>query len=153
MCLTLIYGYYVFFIESASTSVPSPTNTRLDSFNKFITQVSELTRKGLSDADMYVIDRISTKWTKDPLLTTLPSISVASNTQASSSNEGPTDLNYSGFLQMGRKNMAIINGVEYEKGEELISGDYTIRSITPLEVVLIKKGANKTVTIPLIETP
>lgn len=153
MCLTLIYGYYVFFIESSSKSFSTPTTTRLDSFNKFITQVSELTRKGLSDADMYVIDKIATKWTKDPLLTTVSTLDVSRDPEEPFANGGPSGLNYSGFLQMGKSHMAIINGVEYEAGDVLISGDYTIRSISPLQVVLIKRGARTTVTIPLVETP
>ena len=153
MCLTLIYGYYVFFIEPSSQSFSSPTNTRLESFNKFITQVSELTRKGLSDSDMYVIDKIATKWTKDPLLTTVSTPDVNRGLQEQPTTGDPSGLNYSGFLQMGRTNMAIINGVEYEAGDVLISGDYTIRSISPLQVVLIKRGARTTVTIPLVETP
>jgi hypothetical protein len=61
-------------------------------------------------------------------------------------------LSYSGFLQMGAKRMAIINGMEYEEGEMLPVSGYFIRSITPKSVVIGKIGASISHVLPLDET-
>ena len=55
------------------------------------------------------------------------------------------DLNvsYTGFMQMGDKKFAIINGIEYTSGDRLEQGDYIVRSITPRQVVIVSTGSSK----------
>jgi hypothetical protein len=55
------------------------------------------------------------------------------------------DLNvsYTGFLRMGDKRFAIINGVEYASGDRLDQGEYMVSSITPSQVVIVSTGRSK----------
>jgi hypothetical protein len=66
--------------------------------------------------------------------------------------EEKPDLHYSGYLQLGAKRMAIINGMEYEEGEMLPASGYFIRSISPKSVVVGKIGESKSHVLPLDET-
>jgi hypothetical protein len=60
---------------------------------------------------------------------------------------------YTGFLRMGDKRLAIINGMEYEVGEILEPGGFTIRSISPSRVVIAPPGRKKkTLILPMEET-
>lgn len=47
-----------------------------------------------------------------------------------------TDYVYQGYLAMNGARMAVIDGREYRPGEELLDGNFRVRSITPMRVVL-----------------
>ncbi|MGD8881179.1 MAG: general secretion pathway protein GspB, partial [Desulfobacterales bacterium] len=53
------------------------------------------------------------------------------------------EVSYTGFMQMGDKKLAIINGVEYAAGDRLEQGDYILQSITPSRVVIVPTGRSK----------
>ena len=52
-------------------------------------------------------------------------------------------VTYTGFMKMGDKTFAIINGVEYAAGDSLEQGDYMVRSITPDQVVIVSSRDSK----------
>jgi hypothetical protein len=52
-------------------------------------------------------------------------------------------VSYTGFMKMGDKTFAIINGVEYAAGDPLEQGDYMVRSITPSQVVIVSARDSK----------
>ena len=52
---------------------------------------------------------------------------------------------------MGAKNIAILNGLEYEEGEELEKSGFIIRKIFPEQVIIEIKGKQKEIAIPLEE--
>ena len=53
---------------------------------------------------------------------------------------------------MGSRYMAIINGTEYEAGEELEKGGFTIGNIYPNRVIIVLRGGKVKHSIPLEET-
>jgi hypothetical protein len=58
---------------------------------------------------------------------------------------------YTGFLNMGSRNLAIINGNEYEKGEKLPDSGHIVEEIYPNRVVFGIKGSKKKITVKLEE--
>jgi hypothetical protein len=57
---------------------------------------------------------------------------------------------YSGFLQMGQKRLAIINGMEYETGDRLEPGGFLLKSISPTRVVIAPRGKkSKSISLPM----
>ena len=59
---------------------------------------------------------------------------------------------YTGYLRMGDKRLAIINGMEYEAGDILEPDGFIIRSISPRRVVIAPPGAKKnTIILPMEE--
>ena len=63
-----------------------------------------------------------------------------------------SELLYTGFLEMGDKRLAIINGTEYETGEKLEPGGFVIQSIRPNQVVISPEDRKtKTMILPLEE--
>ena len=108
-----------------------------------------MTKDGLSEIDAYIIENISAKWTKDPLLSTR-----RDNKYFTASSEIPEILKgitYSGYLQMGRRHLAIINGTEYETGEELEKEGFTVGKIYPNRVIIVLRGGEVKHSIPLEE--
>jgi hypothetical protein len=58
---------------------------------------------------------------------------------------------YNGFIEMGQRRLAVINGIEYQEGDNLALAGYRVVSISPVEVI-IESIHNKTkTTIPYVE--
>jgi hypothetical protein len=150
MVISLVYGFYVFFLEGPAERPFAETTSKLDTFNQFIANVAAMTKDGLSEIDAYIIENISAKWTKDPLLNTR-----RDNKYFSASSDIPEILKgitYNGYLQMGNRHLAIINGTEYEPGEELEKGGFTVGNIYPNRVIILLRGGKVKHSIPLEET-
>ena len=63
------------------------------------------------------------------------------------------NLVYSGFIELGSKRLAIINGMEYEAGDKLDPGGFTIKSILPTRVMLTSAQWGATpIVLPLQES-
>ena len=63
------------------------------------------------------------------------------------------NLVYSGFLEVGSKRLAIINGMEYEAGDKLDPGGFTIKSILPTRVMITSAPWGTTpIVLPLQES-
>jgi hypothetical protein len=158
MALTVVYGFYALFLENPSSGQPklAAAKNKLDTFNKFITSVATLVKGGISEEETYIIDNIPVKWTKDPLLNTKKE--VAFKPEKEKLDEAKKEATaqelgivYSGFLNMGNRNLAIINGIEYEKGENLPDGGHIVEQIYPNRVVVGMHGSKKKITVKLEE--
>ena len=152
MALTVVYGFYALFVDGPPrhSSAAGNSESRLEAFHKFITSVATMTKDGLSEIDSYIIEHIPAKWTTDPLLRTKGAIIIGPD----ETDGPPKELNlvYSGFLSMGDKSLAIINGMEYEAGESLPQTDYVVGKILPNRVVILSRGGRKRVSVPIEET-
>jgi hypothetical protein len=158
MALTVVYGFYALFLENPSAGIPklAASGNKLDTFNKFITSVAAMVKGGVSEEDTYIIDKIPVKWTKDPLLNTRTETTfkpekeklTEAKKEATARELG---MVYTGFLNMGSRNLAIINGNEYEKGEKLPDSGHIVEAIYPNRVVFGIQGSKKKITVKLEE--
>ena len=162
MLLTVVYGVYVLFFEgkgkSSATPIASVSATQqLENLNAFITKVAEASKAGLSKEDTYIISRAESAWKQDPLttveLTDRPEDEIKRQNQQVAQTAGPQlNVSYTGFMQMGDKKFAIINGLEYAAGDELEQGGFVVHSITPKQVVILSTdGSKKKFVFPLEE--
>ena len=151
MALSLVYGFFVFFIEAPGKKGAMGQSSKLESLNKFISHVAELTKESLSEIDSYIIEKAPKQWDKDPLLSSDTEFQFkAENTEADVS-ALKVNIKYTGYLNMGAKNFAILNGLEYEEGEELEKGGFILRKVYPERVIIVIKGKQEEITIPLEE--
>lgn len=159
MALTLVYGFYALFLENPAPGKPklaAPEN-KLDGYNEFITKVAALVKGGVSPEQAYIIEKIPDKWSRDPFLiiktegSFKPEKEKLTETQKEAS-ESKLDIVYSGFLNMGNRNLAIINGIEYEKGEKLPEGGQIVEQIYPDRVIIGRVGSKRKVTVKLEDT-
>jgi hypothetical protein len=150
MVLSLVYGFYVFYIESPGKKVAIGQNSKLESLNKFITHVANLTKESLSDTDSYIIEKAPKQWDKDPLLSSDSKYQFKAESTQADLLAMKINIKYTGYLKMGPKNIAILNGLEYEEGEELENSGFIIRKIFPEQVIIDIKG-KKEIAIPIEE--
>lgn len=147
MLLTVAYGIYAVFFEG-KTGKPTTISAskELENLNAFITKVAEASKAGLSKGDKYIIQRAETEWKQDPLisadLTDRPQDEL-NQQQAAREVDPRLKVSYTGFMQMGDKKFAIINGIEYASGDELEQGGFVVRKITPSQVVIVTTGRIK----------
>ena len=151
MALSIVYGVYVFFIETPGKKGAVGQNSKLESLNKFITHVAELTKESLSEIDSYIIEKAPQQWAKDPLLSSDSEFQFKAENTEGDVSALRVNIKYTGFLSMGAKNFAILNGLEYEEGEELKKGGFIVHKIYPERVIIVTKGKQEEITIPLEE--
>ena len=145
MILTILYGVYAFFIAPSSKK-PKPVSVSTEvmkvDVNKLMGDVSKVLKDGDSAiVDAYIVARAEEEWAADPFYTE----------NVSSGHTGEVKLVYTGYLEIGKRKIAIINGVDYQIGDELEMTGYTIRNINPSRVVVVDKRGRGEITVPLLE--
>jgi hypothetical protein len=153
MLLTVAYGIYALFFEgkgkgSATTFASVSATKQLENLNAFIAKIVDAAEIGLSKEDKYIISRAESPWKQDPLttveLTDRPQDEIMRQKQQVVQTTGPQlNVSYTGFMQMGDKKFAIINGLEYTTGDELEQGGFVVRRITPRQVVIFSSDRSK----------
>ena len=139
MVVVVLYGIYSFFFASSPKVASGNPKKQLDEINKFVMDVANALKDDFSEQQLYVLSQAKTEWRGDPfLITKQPQKTVVEekNTQNVSISTPKEHFVYSGFLQMGGRRLAIINGVEYELGNEVEKGEKIVKEIDPLRVVI-----------------
>ena len=151
--LAIAYGAYTLFLESPRKRSTVDTGINKGELNKMIADVAEnLSKEGLDKADAYIIARAEAEWKSDPFYkTVVRERRTARERKAVPVKLKKVPLTYSGYVEMGDKRVAIIDGIEYETGEELEVAGYIIERIEPLEVVIGHKKKRGTFTVPVVE--
>jgi len=149
--VAVIYAVYSLFMASPSKQTNIDTNKKKMGTIKFIANLSEgLDKDALQKTDIYIIARAEAEWEKDPFLKTeLAKESKIPNQPMPLEQE--VSFTYSGYIKMGDKKLAIINGVEYETGEELKLAGYIVERIEPLKVVIRGKEKQTIIIAPIKE--
>jgi hypothetical protein len=151
MLLSVVYGIYVWFLPSPQPAATVNDDHQQKALSAFITNVAEKATTGLSKNIAYVLQKAEAKWERDPLIRIEPK-----TTEEEEDSQQPvvsSKITYSGFLRMGDKRLAIINGMEYETGDRLEPSGFIIRSISPSRVVIALPGKKKkTINLPMEET-
>ena len=152
MLLTVLYGIYALFFEGKGGGVTEEeaavsSTVQLEQLNAFIDKIAKAATAGLSKEDTYIISRAETEWKQDPLitaeLTDKPRDEIDRQKQIIQAAGPRPNLTYTGFMQMGDKKFAIINGFEYAPGDQLQEGGYRVSSIMPNQVVVVSTDGSK----------
>lgn len=146
MILAILYGVYAFFIAPSSKrpkSISVSTDVKRVDTNKLMVDVSKVLKDDDSAiVDTYIVARAEEEWTNDPFYT---------ENVSSGQHTGEVKLVYIGYLEIGKRKIAIINGVDYQIGDELEMAGYRVKSISPSIVIVVNKEGQGKITIPLSE--
>ncbi len=151
MLLAVVYGLYIWFLPSPQQTAAKKDDNEQKRLSAFIIKVAEQTATGISKNMAYVLQKAEAKWERDPLIRIEPK-----TVEKEEDRQQPvlsSKMTYTGYLRMGDKRLAIINGTEYEAGDRLEPSGFIIRSISPSRVVIAPPGRKKkTIHLPLEET-
>lgn len=95
----------------------------------------------LQTKEKRALDQASAAWANSPF------IDRVTDTQPLTGR--PEPLLYTGFVQLGAHQFAILNGREYQVSDPVGTGDFRVEDIQPDHVVLISKSGGRRMTIAL----
>ena len=134
MLAAALYAALDFFILSPNrTETGGVENKSADLIGLMSKVAEELNKEGLSKAESYILQRAQTEWPADPFLGKKPAVAAEQTKGVRAKAE---DFIYSGYIGLGAKRLAIINGLEYETDEKLVTGEFAVRRIDPDRVIL-----------------
>lgn len=144
--VVVIYGAYDWLKPSAkkssSTAVSSavPPGAKMADTSAILDSAGSLSRDPSAKADAHIISRVGMDWRGDPFYAgKIPLAELASDSAkagAPGGTEKKADIVYTGYMKAGNRQVAVLNGNEYETGDTLMPQGYILRSISPSKVVL-----------------
>lgn len=150
--LALGYGALELLLPRANVA-PALKPQSVEGLNAFIGKVADATRVGAAETGAIVIQKAETAWKQDPFLEIQKAKAAEPAATRPKETARPPSLAYSGFIELGSKRLAIINGQEYEAGDKLNPGGLTIKSILPTRVVIEPApGEGAPIVLPLQES-
>jgi hypothetical protein len=95
-------------------------------------------------AERKVLERADHAWERNPFVQ-----ESAPENQAAIASAKEPEFRYSGFLSVGEKRLAILNGMEYREGDAVAGAGCVVRCIEPDKVVLVWTNNQATVEVPV----
>ena len=160
MVLVVLWGAYEVFLVSPEEAAETPGDVATvvektpDGASQFITDiVKKLPPREKIRRNQLVIEKAGLAWQKDPFI---PMEIIREDAPAIAKGDQAGDLfipgiSYSGFLQVGGRRLAVINGLEYEIDEIIEPGTYVLKQIFQDRVVIASVSGRKTFTVLLEE--
>jgi len=154
MSLVVMFGLYDFLFSSDVKKKPAVTVTDVAATQKFIAEVAGSLKDDFTKTNMYILSRAKDEWRRDPFWQKdrRPEAKAEAKEESVREIKVQESRVYTGYLEMGEQKLAIINGAEYELGDELGRGGPVVKNIDPKQVILAVPGTADEIILPLKET-
>ena len=153
MAIVILYAAFDYLAPRKIPGVDRAQKTA--ELQTFVTDLTAgLGKDSSKNLGALIFSRAEREWTQDPFLDSraYKSWSQVKVTAKEAGAAAPKiEFVYSGYLEVDRKRMAIINGMEYREGEGLDAKGYVLKSVSPSSVVIENRGIGATVNVPLLE--
>lgn len=154
MAILILYAAFDFLAPKKKPSAPNMTQKTAE-LSAFVADLTAgLGKDSSKNLGALIFSRAEREWTRDPFLDSraYKSWSQVKVTAKEAGAAAPKiEFVYSGYIEVDRKRMAIINGMEYREGEGLDTKGYVLKSVSPSSVVIENRGIGATVNVPLQE--
>jgi type II secretory pathway component PulC len=153
MGIVILYAAFNFLVPKKKVSAPNVTHNTAE-LNTFVTDLTAgLAKDTTKNLQVLIFSRAEKEWRQDPFLDakSYRSWSKAREPAKVGAAAPKIEFIYSGYLEVNRKRLAIINGMEYREGEELDVKGFVLKSVSPARVVIKNRAARATQTIPMQE--
>jgi hypothetical protein len=158
MCLTIVFGAYELLgTRGAKKAAPLPQANPTEELRKFVTDMTQkMVGDRMGNEYQQMVSQVAVEWTKDPFINSIAPIASKSSDPAVS--KQPADkatpspsFVLSGFLQMGKTKLAIINGMEYAVGDAIDTSGHYLQSISTENIVIGRTNGVEKIQLPLSE--
>lgn len=147
LCATAAVGAGIYYATGLLNSSKEAVEVKAKDYTPLITLVQVDLKKGeLTNREKNVVTAATNRWLRNPLR----SQPLVVEKQITETRQLPK---YTGFIDIGDRPIAIIDGTDYRVGETLQGGEFKLTSITPGHVELLLNGAKESITIPLEKPP
>jgi hypothetical protein len=146
--MAVLYGAYEIFFASPAEKKTQQAKVENTPMSKSL--VTVLTNSPLDKMDGYIIARAETDWKQNPFWdrNLYRQWTTKSDTKVA---QTAAKIIYSGYIEAGKKKMAIINGIEYSVGESLEIEGYVLRSIAPTKIKIVNRNTRNIIDVSLQE--
>ncbi|MCF8036965.1 MAG: hypothetical protein K9K62_08850, partial [Desulfobacteraceae bacterium] len=136
MIVALVYGAFELFLSPGENgSQQQDAGPDIETARQMEQEINtRISRADLNAEQAYILEMAGRQWQRDPFYV-LPKQEDITERQPETESS-PGKLKYTGYLEIGNTEMAIINGLEYRTGERLEQGGGMVRSISPRRVVI-----------------
>lgn len=154
VAVVIIYALFDFLFPKKKSGADMVQMS--EELNTFVTDLTGSLEKGTAkNTGTIIFSRAEKEWTNDPFLDgkALKAWNESKIVMARAA-EAPVqavEFIYSGYLEVGSRRMAIINGIEYNEGEVLDVKGYVLKSVSPSKVLIENRGIGATLNVPLQE--
>jgi hypothetical protein len=154
MAIAILYAAFVYL--APQKKIPGVDMAQKTAELKtFVTDLTAgLGKDSSKNLGALIFSRAEREWSQDPFLDSRAYKSwtqVKVTAKEAGAAAPKIEFVYSGYLEVDRKRMAIINGMEYREGEDLDTKGYVLKSVSPSSVVIENRGIGATVNVPLLE--
>jgi hypothetical protein len=145
MCLTIVYGAYELLGTRGTKKGAPPPSSKVDpteEVRKFATDMTQkLVAERTESQAQQKLNQASAQWTKDPFIQSTAPIDSKSpepvaQKEKTEKSEPTQAFAFTGFLQIGPTQLAIINGMEYAVGDTIDTSGHYLESISAEGVVI-----------------
>jgi len=163
MMLAILYGAYeLLFTGRKGPAAPVTAQSGAD-LTTFITDMGAVLGKDApSQIDAQAIQRAEAEWLRNPFspprsdpqwatAKVAPQAGGAAATAAAAAVPAKASFNYTGYVDMGHKKIAIVNGNAYAAGDVLDVEGYVLKGVTPSRITLFNRESGRTLDVPLQE--
>lgn len=153
MGIVILYAAVDFLMPKKKNPV-FDLKQKTEELNTFVTTLSAgMGKDAPKSLGPLIFSRAEKEWTSDPFLDEKSFKAwVQAREQVKEVVAAPKfEFVYSGYLEVNRKRMAIINGSEYQEGEALDIKGFVLKSVSPARVVIVNTATKAALTIPLLE--
>jgi hypothetical protein len=154
MGLVILFAIYDVFIAARSKAEPIDIGKKTSELEAFLSNItSKLPKGSLPTSDAYILSRAETGWVHDPFYERKSFREWEKRKERARAGgiSQKVSFSYSGYLNVGNKNLAIINGVEYEAGNRLEIEGYVLKKIYAGKVVIVNEKSGAKFDVPLQE--
>ncbi|TVM17283.1 hypothetical protein DPQ33_08845 [Oceanidesulfovibrio indonesiensis] len=159
MGVGLLVGAY-FYLFAGQEDIGTDAKVDYQELNSTVDMVKSFaTKDEFTEVERYKLELAETSWPSNPFY---DRVKFAREDQRQKQEELKTaeglDLAYTGYVVMGDSELAIINGFEYERGEEIVTAEgFFVSTITKENVIIGQKNATDEIVeervIPITEDP
>jgi hypothetical protein len=156
MAILILYAAFDFLAPKMKGEAEDTTRKTAE-LNSFAADIAAGAGKDLAkNLGPLIFSRAEKEWTQDPFLDArifrLRTEAKAPPKETPAAAAAPKiEFVYTGYLEVGGKRMAIINGVEYRESEDLDIKGYVLNAVSPTRVVVENRATGTLLNIPLQE--
>jgi hypothetical protein len=151
MAIVVIYGVYALMLSPRKGAAKAKADQSSE-LKTFIVDVSATMAKDTPTAnDVYMVALAETAWKSDPFYERKFYREWSAAKEGMKAAAPKITFNYAGYIDTGKKQMAIVNGIEYGVGDSLEIEGYILRSITPSKVVIENRTDRTRFDVPFQE--
>lgn len=151
MAIAILYAAFD-YLTSSKKDQREDMGQKTAELNTFVSDLTANLGKDTSrNLGVLVFSRAEKEWTQDPFLDS-KAMKSRDEVKAPAKDATPKiEFVYTGYLEVDRRRMAIINGEEYREGEALDIKGFVLKTVSPTRVVIENRATRKLLNVPLQE--